>query len=288
MKKSFLLAIGFSLLFVSAYQEPPSQEDLKIWRSFVETLKGGEFPAVKIRPLHEDLVKPLQGFLDQMRELATWSEWEKNPEVVKREGSYSYIIPLTFNKEPADFSFTFIVEDNNWYLQHFETIFVRLDKVTSFPASEFPDMPEDRKIRFRIEHDWSDKVRLFTFLAQEKGEDFAFSWFKDGYGYLVAARAQVPYVVPHRAFILFLCWDLANFRGNEVTLEKLDDFEAQVRMKLYLLYLYEAAAHLKPQITYENYRKIFETIWLDRAEKADWNLNIQYEGDEAIFFFTRL
>ena len=97
----------------------------------------------------------------------------------------------------------------------------------------------------------------------------------------------MPYVVPHRAFILFLCWDLANFRGNEVTLEKLDDFEAQVRMKLYLLYLYEAAAHLKPQITYENYRKIFETIWYDRAEKAGWNLKIFYEGDEVIFRFTR-
>ena len=148
-------------------------------------------------------------------------------------------------------------------------------------------MPEERKIVFRIEHDWSDKVRLFNFLAQEKGKDFAFSWFKDGYGYLVAAQAQVPFVPPPKAFILFLCGDMSNFRGNEVTLQKLETNQALVRMKPYSLRLYEAAAHLKPQISFEDYRKIFETIWLDRAEKAAWDLKIEYKNGEVLFHFTR-
>jgi len=128
---------------------PHSQEDLKIWRSFVEILKGGEFPAEKIRPLHESLVEPIQGFLKIMRENADWTEWDREPEVIKGDGTVHYITSLTY-KTTTDYSFTFLVDEKNWYLQHFETIFVRLDKVISFPTSEFPDMPEDRKIIFRF------------------------------------------------------------------------------------------------------------------------------------------
>ncbi|MGD2295017.1 MAG: hypothetical protein PVF22_04190 [Candidatus Aminicenantes bacterium] len=286
MKKIPPIVICLTLFFFFAYQKSPPHKDLKIWKSFVECVKQGEFPAEKIRPLHESLVEPIQGFLKVMRENANWAEWERAPEVVKGSGTISYIIPLTY-KNTVDYSFTFLVEENNWYLQHFETIFVRLDKVTSFPTSDFPDMPEDRKISFREEQYWSDAVRLFNYIAQDKGKKEALNFFKDGGGYFVAARAQVPYVPPHRAFILFLCWDLANFRGNDVTLETLEDSEALVRLRLISFYLYEAAAHLKQWISYEDYRSIFETMWLDRAEKAGWNLKIQYEGDEVLFHFSR-
>jgi len=115
----------------------------------VEILKGGEFPAEKIRPLHESLVEPIQGFLKIMRENADWTEWDREPEVIKGDGTVHYITSLTY-KTTTDYSFTFLVDEKNWYLQHFETIFVRLDKVISFPTSEFPDMPEDRKIIFRF------------------------------------------------------------------------------------------------------------------------------------------
>lgn len=284
--KHTLILVLLSLLSIGTFQDQASQKDLEIWRSFVDTLKKGEFPAEKIRPLHASLVKPLLGFLKIMRENADWAEWDKNPEVIKGSGTYHYITSLTF-QNTADYSFTFLVEKNSWYLQHFETIFVRLDKVVFFPTSEFPDMPEDRKTVFREEQYWSDAVRLFNYITRQKGKTDALNYFKDGAGYFVAARAQVPYIPPHRAFILFMCWDLANFRGNEVTLEKLDDHEAIARMKLLSFYLYDAAAHLKQQISYEDYRAIFETIWLDRAEKAGWNLDIQYEEDEVVFVFGR-
>lgn len=139
----------------------------------------------------------------------------------------------------------------------------------------------------REEQDWGDAVRLFNFIASEKGRSAALDYFKDGAGYFVSARTQVPFVPPHRAFILFLCWDLANFRGNGVILQKLGKLEAVVRMKLLSFLLYEAAAHLKQQISFENYRAIFETIWLDRALKAGWNLDIRYEEEEVVFIFTR-
>jgi len=262
------------------------QQELAVWKSFVEILKEGEFPVEKIRPLHASLVEPIRGFLKIMRENADWAEWDNEPEVIKGKGAIHYITSLTY-QQTADYSFSFLIEGNDWYLQHFETIFVRLDKVTSFPATEFPDMPEERKIVFREEQYWSDAVRLFNTLTHDKGRSAALDYFKDGAGYFVAARAQVPYVSPHRAFILFLCWDLANFRGNEVTLEKLEDHEAVIRMKLLSFYLYQAAAHLKQQISLADYRAIFETIWNDRAEKAGWKLEIEYDGDEVVFIFAR-
>jgi len=46
--------------------------------------------------------------------------------------------------------------------------------------------------------------------------------------------------------------------------------------------------HLKTQISSEDYRKLFETKWYDRAEKAGWRLKIEYKEDTCIFHFSRL
>ncbi len=43
--------------------------------------------------------------------------------------------------------------------------------------------------------------------------------------------------------------------------------------------LYNRAAHLKGLISLADYRRIFETIWRDRAEAAGWRLAIEYQGD---------
>ena len=133
----------------------------------------------------------------------------------------------------------------------------------------------------------SKQVRLFNFLSEEKGRDFAFDWFKDGPGYFSASQVRVPFVEPSKAFILYLCWEQANLRGNHVTLEKLNDNEAFVRMELIYFGLYKAAAHLKEQISYDDYRQIFETTWHDRAEKAGWKLKITYREEKCLFHFTK-
>jgi hypothetical protein len=37
----------------------------------------------------------------------------------------------------------------------------------------------------------------------------------------------------------------------------------------------------------DDYRLLFETIWLDRAKNAGWNLAISYEGETCLFRFAR-
>jgi hypothetical protein len=54
---------------------------------------------------------------------------------------------------------------------------------------------------------------------------------------------------------------------------------------------YKASSHLKDQISYEDYRQIFESLWQDRAEQAGWKLKIEYQGEYpgaiCIFHFTK-
>lgn len=115
--------------------------------------------------------------------------------------------------------------------------------------------------------------------GRPQGRDYAFDFFKDGAGYFLAAKTWVPFVEPRRAFILYACWEQANLRGNPVTLEKLGDAEAVVRVSTYYFGLYKASAHLRQQIPFEDYRRIFETIWRDRARAAGWAFEIEYKDE---------
>ena len=92
-------------------------------------------------------------------------------------------------------------------------------------------------------------------------------------GYLLGAKTWVPFVDPKKAFILYLCWEQAQLRGNKVILEKLDDKEAFVKIRPIYIDLYLRSSHLKQQISWEDYMQIFFTIWEERAKKAGWHLD---------------
>jgi hypothetical protein len=226
-------------------------------------------------------------FLKILKEKVSWEELESSPEIYRVGSQLHFLIPLTFEGQKVTYCFTFLIKDDKWYFQHLESIFIRLDKVSSLPTSKFPDLPEQQKAWMREEIYWSKQVQLFVFLSQEKGKDFAFNWFRDGPGYFLGAKTWVPFVPPPKAFILYLCWEQANLRGNKVTLEKLNDDEAIVIIKSIYFELYKNSAHLKQQISFEDYRKLFETIWCDRANSAGWHLQITYKKGECFFNFKK-
>ena len=45
-----------------------------------------------------------------------------------------------------------------------------------------------------------------------------------------------------------------------------------------LLVLYDVTGHLRPRISLEEYRELFEDEWKDRARCAGWNVRFEYEG----------
>ena len=288
--KSITFILPVTILFLlCACGAAQSYDDLRVWREFVEALKKGQVTADKVRPYPEmaPLKETLMGFLSTMREKAVWQELEVTPECYKVGNHLHCLVPLSFDGEKVTYCFTFLVEPENWYFRHLEGITMRLDKIATLPTSEFPDIPEQNKVWLRQEGYWSEQVRLFNFLVKEKGKDFAFSWFADGRGYLLAAKAQVPFLPPEKAFVLYLCWEQAKLNASSITLEKLDDRQAIVRMKPVYFQLYEKTGHLKEQISFADYRKIFETMWQDRANKAGWDLNMSYEDGQYTFRLIR-
>ncbi|MBZ5498770.1 MAG: hypothetical protein LAP85_20420 [Acidobacteriia bacterium] len=299
MLVSFLLVgiIGQALGAGTMGRQPAP--GIKIWREFVSLLKSGKFTPDRIRPMPEMAGKAdvLMGFLDQMKQQAHWQEWDRKPEILKNGALTNFIVPLTFGKsERTSYCFMFVEEGGQWYFQHLEAIFIRLDKTPPPPTSKFPDTNEAQKAWDREEDYWSKIIQWRGILAKEKGKDFFLGLLKDGGGYFVWAKSRVPFVPTHKAFILFLCWEQANLRGPNlygegVRLEKLTDEEAVVRLSPTYFILYQSAAHLKGQISFEDYKEIFETIWQDRALAAGWNLKIDYQDTkgytECVFRFSR-
>ena len=272
--------LAAAVLLAAAAPAPAGGDDLVIWKEFVAAMKAGGPGSDRVRPYYEELRAPILGFLKEMREKAAWAEWDRTPECHRLGDHVHFLIRLTFNGRPATYCWTFLVDGGAWYFRHLEAITIRLDRTGPLPASTFPDVDEETKAHIREETSWSREIRLFNLLSEIKGKAFAFDFFKDGDGYFLAARTWVPFVEPRRAFILYACWEQANLRGNKVTLEKLDDQEALVKMSTYYFGLYRASAHLARQVAFKDYAKIFETIWQDRARAAGWTLDIEY-GNEG-------
>jgi hypothetical protein len=261
-----------------------AQDELRIWEEFVSSVKKGGITAERVRPYSPAFTVDLIRWLKMVGEEMMREERDPKPEVFRVGDQINYVIPLG----QSTFCFTILIEGGSWYFRHMENIFVRLDKVDSLPASKFPDVSEEQKAWAREEIYWSGQVRLFNLLLKEKGREFALSWFKDGAGYFMGARTWVPFVAPARAFVLYLCWDQANLRGNKVVLEKLEDSEAVLRLESPIYFaLYEHTSHLKRQISFDDYRAMFEAIWKDRAANAGWNLEITYKESGCVFKLSR-
>jgi len=147
------------------------------------------------------------------------------------------------------------------------------------PTTSFPDLSESKKVWVREEIRVSEMVRLYLWLVQEKGRNFALDWFLDGEGYALAAKSWVPFVLARRAYILYLCWEQSNLRGSTVTLLELSDTTARIHIKPLYLQLYQQTGHLKMQISYDDYRYLFESIWADRSEKAGWHVEFADQNE---------
>jgi len=292
MKRFIIMFVLACLVFAGTIQMARGQAEIKIWKDFVAALKNNALTSDKIRLIEPMTQEMIQETLKRFREDAVWAEWEAEPEIIRADPHLNFLIPLKGKRGTrTNYCFMFLVEKNQWYFRSVEAIFIRLDKIGSLPASKFPDISEGQKAWAREEIYWSEQVRLFNLLAKEKGREFAFEWVRtgigNGVGYLLGAETWVPFVTPAKAFILYLCWEQANLRGNDVVLEKLDDHEALVQIAPLYFAIYQAASHLKRQISLEDYIRIFETVWQERATKAGWKLRIEGQGRICIFRFTK-
>jgi len=283
---NFFFFIGSFILFQS-FSHIQAQHDIDIWEEFVALLMEEKITAEHSKPRQKDLRDPLLGFLGIMSDKALWDEWTVDPDIYRVEDVIHFVLPLTFDEETDTYVFSFLETYDRWYFHHLESIMIRLDEIDTVPVSEFPDIPDGKKNWIREEIHWTEQVRLFNHFTEDKGKEFAFDWFRDGKGYFLSAQSWVPFLPEHKAFILYLCWEQANLRGNPVTLMDYSNYEATVHIEPVFFKLYEQTAHLQQMILFKDYRTIFETIWHDRAYHAEWDLEITYDNGVSILQFTR-
>lgn len=200
---------------------------------------------------------------------------------------FCFVAPLTIDGNRKVYCFTFVQINDRWYFRHFESILIRLDQLGPLPVTVFPDISEPQKSWVHAELETTEQIRFFNLLAAEKRKPFAFDWFKDGAGYLLAAKTWVPLVPASQAFIPYLCWEQANLRGNPTRLEKLTETDAIVKIEPAYFKLYDQTAHLRQQISLPDYQQLFQTIWRDRAEQAGWVLQLDCTDAQCLFRFRR-
>jgi hypothetical protein len=262
--------------------------ELDIWQEFVAWLKLGRQDELRLSPYYESLRAPLWRFLRSLREKAVPGELEAEPEWRRVGDQVHYLVPLALDGERETYCFTLHLADGDWAFRHIESIVIRLDQTGALPCAQFPDLPEAKKAWIRAEWEVSQNVRWFNFLAAEKGRPAAFDWFKDGAGYALAARTWVPFVSPQRAFILYLCWEQANLHGSRVVLHQLDDRQARLELEPLYFKLYAQTGHLSQQISFDDYRQIYDVTWSDRAAAAGWLLEIsEDQGGVFSLYFDR-
>jgi hypothetical protein len=275
-----------------AGSQPPAAGDLALWREFTALVRNGVFPRDRIKPLVPGMEDSLVEVLANFRAIPA-EAWAR-PEVVRNGPIINFVIP--FGDESRPFNFILIEEGGRWYSRHVEQVMLRLDRTPPPPTASFPDTSEERKAWARDEIYWSQVVKWRTVLVPKIGKEAFLDLLRDGVGYRVGSESWVPFAPSARAFVLYLCWDLANLhgmntRGQSVVLESLEDRAAVVRLKDHPYFtLYQVASHIKPQIAFADYREMFEVIWTDRAQAAGWKLAIEYmkpDGSEIVFRFTR-
>jgi hypothetical protein len=255
-----------------------------IWDQFSADLMAGRITADRIRPYFPEFREPAMRVLEHFRQSSRPEDWKAKPELHRVGNEIHGIIALTeAGGKKVPYCFSLLVENSQWYFEHVEAIFVRLDEIGPLPASRFPDVSEGQKAWMRDEPRVIKEIKVFNLLAKEKGRDFALDFFRDGVGYALQARTWVPFVSPERAFVLFLCWEQANLFVSPVTLQALDDNSAVIQLQPRWFQLYRQVTNLPQMISEAEYRNIFETTWQDRARAAGWNLQIDYTQDQVVF-----
>jgi hypothetical protein len=145
---------------------------IKVWDEFVMLLQRGALADDRIRPYHASMQESLSRHLQAICDKTDWREWQVSPETHQVGEQVHFLLPLNFDGQRKTFCFSFLVDEGQWYWQHVESIFIRLDRLGPLPAMSFPDLPERQKAWMREELRVTEQVRLFKYLSENKGAPF--------------------------------------------------------------------------------------------------------------------
>lgn len=184
-----------------------------------------------------------------------------------------------------EYRFDFIEENNSWKLCFIEGITLPVDKIDNLPYKDFKSLPE-KEIWINTERNISKTVHYYCKLKDLLGADEALEWFLDGAGEFLCAKSWVPFYKESKAFIIFSAWIENRINGETVSVDVFTDSRCEIRFIDHLWFkVYHTASHIKPQITLDEYKNIFEYIWKDRAKHAGWSIEFEYTDKDTHLIF---
>ena len=183
------------------------------------------------------------------------------------------------------YRFDFIIDNDKWQLCFIECVTLPLANVNNFPYSSFIALPE-KEAWINAEKSISKIVYFFCKLKDIFGVDEALLWFNDGACEFLCAKSWVPFYKDAKAFILYCGWIENRINGENVSVEVFTDSKCVIRFINHLWFkIYHITSHIKDQLKLDEYKKLFEHIWQDRATHSGWNIAFEYENNDTILIF---
>lgn len=88
----------------------------------------------------------------------------------------------------------------------------------------------------------------------------------------------MPYFSLRKSFVIFAAWVENRYWGQKMIIEELSETHSLLIFKDHeLLMLYDVAGHLRPRISLEEYKELFEDEWRERAPIVGWDIRFEYE-----------
>ena len=250
----------------------------QVWKEFREKLASGAFDSADCIPhssidyaaaLGLERSVPLKRFI--LGQAAPRAEWGEDKLIFTLQSDEQNQIRLDFK-----------VDDDGWKFYLLDGLTIPIHDLPSLPLSEFPCHPFEN--RMRVEDVVTRRVYLYLKLRDRLGKDEALNWFRDGDGFRLNVEAWMPYFRLRKAFVLFAAWRENRYWGQRMVVEALSDERARLVFKDHEeMMIYEIATHLRPRISRDEYREVFEDPWQDRARAVGWNLTVDYEGNDSVF-----
>ena len=255
----------------------------KVWTEFRDKLRRSALAEEDC--IRHSKVDYVAFFRDEhMRDLKDFIIRQEDPKYERGEEKLVFTLK---SSEKDEIRLDFVVEGDRWYFYLIDGLTIPIKEIPPLPFSDIPPYPQFEP-RMRMEAVVTEKVYLYLRLKAEKGREEALTWFRNGEGYKLNIEAWMPYFTLRKSFVLFTAWVENRYWGQQVVIEELSDEHSVLVFKDHLLLvLYDVVGHLRPRISMEEYKELFEDQWRDRAHVVGWDIQFLYDHYDTTVVLDR-
>jgi len=248
-------------------------DPIQVWNEFRKKLRRDELTAEDCIPhssidysrfFEDEHTQSLKNFIDRQDE----------PKIERGEEKLVFTLS---SGDGHEIRLDFVIREDRWYFYLIDGLTIPIKEIPNLPLTEFSSYPFEN--RMRAEDVITKKVYLYLKLKEEIGKEEALSWFRNGEGYRLNIDSWMPYFTRRKSFVLFTAWRENRYWGQKMEVRELSETHSVLLFKDHeYLMLYDVTGHLRPSISLEEYKELFEDKWRNRASAVGWNVQFEYDG----------